>query len=88
MSRWFAGREVGVINLIQLQTRANSGHRFYYHSVDIHFPIFLTLQKKKRILEVTTGLTLRNIIWILWSLVNHVSVAKRKSFRDRINIRY
>lgn len=54
MSRPFAGRglEVGVINLIQLQTEADPGHRFYYHSAGIRSavrdpPIFLTLQKKK-----------------------------------------
>lgn len=50
MSRPFAGRglEVGVINLIQLQTGADPGHRFYYHSVGIRSavrdpPIFLAL---------------------------------------------
>lgn len=51
--RRFAGRglEVGVINLIQLQTGADPGHRFYYHFAGIRSavrdpPIFLTLQKR------------------------------------------
>lgn len=77
MSRRFAGcgLEVGVINLIQLQTGTDPGHRFYYHPAGIRSavrdpPIFLRT-KKRGVLEATTRLTLGSIIWISRSLVKH-----------------
>lgn len=75
-------RSAGVINLIQLQTGTDPGHRFYYHSAGTRSPvrgspILLTLQKKGEGFGATAGLTLGSIIWVSRLLVEHDYVAKK-----------
>lgn len=87
MSRTVCGgadsRSVGVINLIQLQTGADPGHRFYYHSAGIRSPAvrrFFSLCKKKgESFGATAGLTLGSIIGISRLLVEHNYIAKKAS---------